>query len=134
MMIPINVVTEILKSALDFTSNIVSKFDDEKYAKAVTVIYGHEPDYKELDDLAELIKADPNTSINDKRDLLFSIADKKSEMRQKEIENKRESAKIVTKGFEKKCKFAGKLFLGVATGGLSCIPDLYRMIQDGMSG
>lgn len=133
MTVPINVVVEILKPALDFTNNVVSKFDDEKYAKAVMTIYGQEPDYKELDELAELVKADPNTSMKDKRDFLFSIADKKCALRQKEIENKRESAKIVNKGFEKKCKFVGKLFLGIATGGLSYIPDLYHIVCDGMS-
>ena len=33
MMIPINVLTEILKAALDVTNSVVSKFDDEKYRR-----------------------------------------------------------------------------------------------------
>ena len=39
MMIPINAIVEILKQALDFTNNVVSKFDDEKYARAVNELW-----------------------------------------------------------------------------------------------
>lgn len=131
MMIPNNAVIEMLKAAFDFSNNVVSKFDDEKYAQAVITIYGHEPNYKELDELVELIKANPNTSLEDKRNLIFSVTDKKREILHDEFEYKRESSKIVNKGFEKKCKIAGKLFLGVATGGLSLF--LEPFIRDNQS-
>jgi len=134
MMIPINVVVEILKGALDFTSNVVSKFDDEKYAKAVSEIYGHAPDYSELDTLAELIKNANDVSTREKEELLFALADKRAILREKELEAKQECAKIVSKGFERKCKAVRKLVLALATGGLSLLPDLYHAIEGGMNG
>ena len=132
MMIPINVVAEILRSALDFTNGVVSKFDDEKYAKAVSEIYGHAPDYSELNTLEELIKNASDISTMEKKDLLFALTDKRTAIREREIENKRECAKIVSKGFEKKCKAVRKLALAFATGGLSLLPDLYHAIEGGM--
>ncbi len=128
MMIPINVVADILKQALDFTNNVVSKFDDEKYASAVMKIYGHEPDYSELDTLSKAIETATDISIKEKSELLMAVADKRSELREKEIEYKKECAKVVNKGFEKKCKFALKLALGVMSGGISLLPDLYHLV------
>jgi len=133
MMIPINVIAEILKSALDFANNVVDKFDDEKYAKAVSEIYGHTPDYNELNTLAELIKNATDVSTKEKEELLFALADKRAAIRKTELEYKQECAKIVNKGFEKKCKAVGKLVLAVSTGGISLLPDLYHAIEGGMN-
>ncbi len=127
-MLQINVI-EILRMALDFTNNIVSKFDDEKYANAVMTIYGHKPDYKELDILAETIRSATDISTKEKNELLLAVADKRNALREKEIEYKQKCAKTVNKGFEKKCKFAGKLVLGLFTGGLSLLPDGYHAIE-----
>lgn len=127
-MSPINVI-EILKLALDFTNNTVSKFDKEKYANAVMKIYGHEPDYKELDILAESIRNAKDVSTKEMSDLLFAIADKRSAIRKKEIEYRQECAETVNRGFKKFCKYAGKFFLGISTGGLSLIPDGYHAIK-----
>ena len=113
MMIPINVAADILKQALDFTSEVVGKFDEEKYAKAVAEIYGHEPDYSELDELTELIKNATDISTKDKNDLLLAITDKKTEIRKKELEYKRECAKIVDAGSERKAEIALKILNGV---------------------
>ena len=129
MNIPINEVARILKLALDFTNNVVSKFDDEKYAKAVMTIYGKEPDYKELDALVESIRNATDVSTKEKSELLLAIADKRSAIREREVEMKQSSAETVNKGFEKKCEFVGKLVLCVLTGGLSEIPDGYRAIK-----
>ena len=49
-------IVEILKQALDFTNNVVSKFDDEKYARAVNELYGHELEYSELEKLYNTIE------------------------------------------------------------------------------
>ena len=128
-MSPINVI-EILKLAMDFTNNAVSKFDEEKYANAVMVIYGHEPDYKELDTLVEIISKATDISAKEMSDLLFAIADKRSAIRKKEIEYRQECAETVNRGFNKFCKYAGKFFLGISTGGLSLIPDGYHAIKN----
>lgn len=127
-MLPINVVVEMLNKALDFTNSVVSKFDDEKYAKAVIEIYGYAPDYSELDTLAKAIENANDISTAEKTKLILAIADKRSALREKEIEYKKECAKIINKGFEKKCKFTMKLALGIATGGVSLLPDVYHLI------
>lgn len=127
-MSPINVI-EILKLALDFTNSVVSKFDDEKYAKAVMDIYGHEPTYQELDTLAEIIRNATDISTKEKSDLLLAIADKRSSIRVKEIEYRQDCARTIERGIKKFFKYAGKLFLGVSTGGLSLLPDGYRAIK-----
>lgn len=113
MMIPIDVAVNILKQALDFTSDIVGKFDEEKYAKAVSEIYGHEPNYSELDILAEQIKTATDISTKDKNTLLHAIADKRTEIRKKELEYKKECAQIVDAGFERKSKNVLKILNGV---------------------
>lgn len=87
-MFQINEVVEMLKLAMDFSNNTVSKFDDEKYAKAVNEIYGYAPDYTELDVLEESIKNAVDVSTKEKAELLFALADKKSEIRTKELEYK----------------------------------------------
>ena len=127
-MLPINVVVEMLNKALDFTNSVVSKFDDEKYAKAVVEIYGHAPDYSELDNLSKMIENADDISTVEKTKLILAIADKRSALREKEIEYRKECAKIVNKGFEKKCKFTMKLALGIFTGGVSLLPDIYNLI------
>lgn len=132
-MSPINVV-EILKLTMDITNNAVSKFDDEKYANAVMKIYGHEPDYKELDVLADAIGKASDISAKEKCELLFAIADKRSAIREKEIEFRQECAETVNRGFKKFCKYAGKLILGVSTGGLYLIPDGYHAIKKWFNG
>ena len=129
MNIPINEVAGILRLALDFTNNVVSKFDDEEYTKAVMTIYGKEPDYKELDALVESIRNATDVSTKEKSELLLAIADKRSAIRERELEMKQSSAETVNKGFEKKCEFVGGLVLFVLTGGLSKIPDGYRAIK-----
>ena len=127
-MSPINVI-EILKLAMDFTNNAVSKFDEEKYANAVMAIYGHEPDYKELEALVEIIRNATDISTKEKRDLMFAVADKRSSIRVKEIEYRQDCARTIERGIKKFFKYAGKLFLGVSTGGLSLLPDGYRAIK-----
>ena len=129
-MIPINTVIEILKQAMDFSNNIVSKFDDEKYARAVMEIYGKEPDYYELEKLADAICNATDISTKDKADILFALADKRSEIRKKEIELRKECGEIANEGFEKKCKIALWLVMGVATGGLSLIPGAYHSFDN----
>lgn len=113
MMLPINVAVDILKQALDFTGGVVGKFDDEKYARAVIEIYGHEPDYSELDVLANLIKTATDISTKEKNDLLLAIADKRTEIRKKEIEYKRACAQIVDAGSERKAETVLKILNGV---------------------
>lgn len=131
-MIPINV-GEILKSAFDLTNGVVSKFDDEKYAMAVNEIYGHAPEYSELNTLEEMIKNASDLSTKEKKEFLFALADKRTAIREQELEDKRECGKILNKGFEKKCKAVGKLALALLTGGLSLVPDLYHAIEGSMN-
>lgn len=130
MNIPINEVAGILKLALEFTNDVVSKFDDEKYAKAIMTIYGYEPDYKELDILAESIRNATDVSAKEKSELLLAISDKRSAIREREVDIRQRCAETVNEGFEKKCRFVGKLALVVFTGGLSLIPDGYRAIKN----
>lgn len=113
MMIPISVAADILKQALDFTSEVVGKFDEEKYARAVNEIYGHEPDYSELDTLEELIKNATDISTKDKSVLLLALADKRSEIRKREFEYKSTSAQIVDNGSERRAEIVLKIFNGV---------------------
>ena len=113
MMIPINAAVSILKQALDFTSNIVGRFDDEKYARAVNEIYGYEPNYSELDVLANLIKEATDISTRDKNVLLIAIADKRSELRQKEFEYKKACAQIVDSNNERRAETVLKIIGGI---------------------
>lgn len=113
MMIPISVAVDILKQALDFTSEVVGKFDEEKYARAVNEIYGYEPDYSELDTLAELIKNATDISTKDKSVLLLALADKRSEIRKREFEYKRTSAQIVDNGSVRRTEIVLKILNGV---------------------
>lgn len=129
-MLPLNEVLGILNLALDFTNSVVSKFDDEKYAKAVMDIYGHVPTYQELDTLAEIIRNATDISTKEKSDLLLAIADKRSSIRKKEIEYRQTCAETADRGFEKKCRVVGKLALVIFTGGLSLIPDGYHAIKN----
>lgn len=129
MMIPINAIVEILKQALDFTNNVVSKFDDEKYARAVNELYGHELEYSELEKLYNTIENATDISTKDKFDLLLAISDKRSELRKKEIEYKKECADIANKGFENKSELVVKIALGIFTGGLSFLPDAFSAIE-----
>ena len=129
-MIPINVVVEMLRLALDFADKTVSKFDEAKYVKAVNEIYGHVPDYKELDVLEESIKEATDISTKEKAELLFALADKKSEIRAKELEYKQEFAEIINKGFEKRCNLFVKIALCVFTAGLSLVPEAYLYFKD----
>ena len=113
MMIPISVAVDVLKQALDFTSNFVGKFDDEKYARAVNEIYGHEPTYSELDVLSELIKNATDISTKDKSVLLLALADKRSEIQKNEYEYKQACAQVVDSGCERKAEIALKIISGV---------------------
>lgn len=113
MMIPINVAADILKAALDFTSGVVGKFDEEKYAKAVNEIYGHEPHYSELDTLAELIKNATDIPTNEKIVLLQALADKRREIRETEFEYKRTCAQTIDNASEKRADIILKIFGGI---------------------
>ena len=112
-MIPINVAVDVLKQALDFTSGFVGKFDEEKYARAVNEIYGHEPNYSELDVLADLIRNATDISTKDKSDLLFALADKRCQIREREFEHKRTSAQIIDNGSARRAEIALKIINGV---------------------
>lgn len=112
-MIPINVAVDVLKQALDFTGNFVGKFDDEKYARAVNEIYGHEPNYSELDALSDLIKNATDIPTRDKSVLLLALADKRSEIRKSEFEYKQACAQVVDRGLERKAENALKIISGV---------------------
>ena len=129
MKIPLNEAFALLKSALDTSKEVVSRFSDEEYAKAVKEIYGYEPEYKELDLLAEVIANATDISTNEKSELLMAITERKIVLKKTEIECTRECAKIVDKGFKQKCKYTSKLVLGIITGGLSLLPDAYHAIE-----
>ena len=128
-MLPINVIVEILEKALDFTNNVVKSFNDEEYANAVNKIFGHEPNYSELDALSNVILNSTDISIEKKQELIFAISDKKRELQRGSIEHKEKCAKIINKGFEKRGKVILKIALGVFTGGVSAIPDLCSAIS-----
>ena len=117
MKMTIDLIVDMLAKSLDFTNKIVDKFDDEKYAKAVMEIYGHDPDNKELDKLAEMIMNATDISTDEKSALLLAIADKR-------LEIKKGCAEIVDRGSEKRCEIAKKLALGVFTGGISVLFDV----------
>ena len=110
---PINLAVDILKQALDFTSSVVGKFDEEKYARAINEIYGHEPNYHELDTLVDLIKDATDISMNEKVVLLHALADKRSEVRKKEFEYKRACAQAVDNASEKRTETILKIVNGV---------------------
>lgn len=133
-MIPINAIIAILEKALDFTNNVVKTFDDEKYARAVKEIYGHEPDCSELDALVRIIENATDISTEKKAEIIFAITDKKNEKRDREIENKKACAEVVNKGFKKKGKVILKIALGIFTGGISAIPDVCSKISRKVKG
>ena len=130
-MLPIKEIVEMLKEAWNFSNNIVKTFDEEKYARAVIEIYGHEPNYNELDILAKVIENATDISTKEKMDLLFAISDKRNELREKEFKLKNESAKTVDRGTKKKLKNIAKFALHIASGGLTLIPDLYFTGRNG---
>lgn len=125
----IQILVEAYNKTLDFSSNVVSKFDDEKYAKAVTEMYGREPTFSELDAQIEIIKDADDIPTEKKIDLLKAVTVQRDAIRDKEVERRKKSAEIVDKGMEKKGDIAVKVAMGVLTGGVSLLPDAVNAVK-----
>lgn len=126
-MIPIEVLIEAFKATLDFAESTASKFDDGKYAEAITALYGQAPTYAELDAQVEVIKAATDIPTQEKLELLRAISVQKDAAREREIAIKRQCAEIVDNGMTKKGETVGRIVSTVLkalfTGGISLIPD-----------
>ena len=69
----LGVLVEAYNKTLDFTDSVMSKFDDEKYARAVTEMYGREPTYSELDAQIDIIKEATDIPTEKKLELLKAV-------------------------------------------------------------
>ncbi len=121
------IIKEMYVKSLDFANNVMSKFDEKKFAESVTEMYGKEPTFAELDAAIEIIKADTTMSTKEKVDLLMVLSKQRDESRSKyldkDVEIKKKHADTVNDNMQKKGDIAVKVAMGVLTGGVSLIPD-----------
>lgn len=125
----IEIIIEAYNKTLSFADNVTSKFDDEKFAKAVNDMYGQEPTYAELDAQIELIKIASDISTQDKLDLLRAISVQRDIIRDSEIKRKNQCAEIIDKGMEKKGEIVTKIVVGVFSCGISLLPEACHAIS-----
>ena len=129
-MIPlIQAIIQAYNNTLNFADRVMDKLDDEKYAKAVIELYGKEPTYYELDAQIEVIKNATDIPTEKKLDLLRAVAVQRDAIRDKEIELKKEAAEIINDGMEKRGNLAGKIAIGVLSGGVSLLPDAVNAVK-----
>lgn len=124
-----NAILEGFKLALDFANKVMDRFDDEKFARAVIELYGKEPTYDELDAQIEIIKNDPDIPTERKLDLLRAVTVQRDAIRDKEFERKQKAAEIIDNSNEKKGNLAGKIAIGVLSGGVSLLPDAVNAVK-----
>lgn len=125
----LGVLVEAYNKTLDFTDSVMSKFDDEKYARAVTEMYGREPTYSELDAQIDIIKEATDIPTEKKLELLKAVTVQRDAIRDKEFERKSKSADVIDRGMDKKADVAKKISLGVLTGGVSLLPDAVKAVK-----
>ena len=129
-MVPlIQAIIQAYNNTLNFADKIMDKLDDEKYAKAVIELYGQEPTYNELDAQIEIIKNATDIPTEKKLDLLRAVTVQRDAIRDKEMERKKKSAEIIDNGTEKKGNLAGKIAIGVLSGGVSLLPDAVNAVK-----
>ena len=125
----LSILIEAYNKSLGFADNVMSKFDDEKYARAVTEMYGRTPTYEEYDTAIELIKQDDSISTKEKIDLLAKVRNLREESIDKDVERKKKAAETVDEGNRKKGDVAVKIAMGVMTGGVSLLPDAVNSVR-----
>ena len=129
-MVPlIQAIIQAYNTTLNFADKVMDKLDDEKYAKAVIELYGQEPTYSELDAQIEIIKNANDIPTEKKLDLLRAVTVQRDAIRDKEIERKKKSAEIIDNAMEKKGNLAGKIAIGVLSGGVSLLPDAVNAVK-----
>ena len=129
-MVPlIQAIIQAYNTTLSFADKVMDKIDDEKYAKAVIELYGQEPTYSELDAQIEIIKNATDIPTEKKLDLLRAVTVQRDTIRDKEMERKKKSAEIISDAAEKKGNLAGKIAIGVLSGGVSLLPDAVNAVK-----
>ena len=123
------ILVEAYNKTMSFADNVMSKLDDERYARAINDLYGRTPTDDELDKAInelkiELIKDDTTKTLEEKLEMLDAILAFRDARREKEYEQKKKYAQIVDDGNQKKADVAIKIACGVMTGGVSLIPNI----------
>ncbi len=130
-MVPlIQAIIQAYNTTLSFADKVMDKIDDEKFAKAVIELYGQEPTYNELDAQIEIIKNATDLPSEKKLELLRAVTVQRDTIRDKEMERKRKSAEIISDAAEKKGNLAGKIAIGVLSGGVSLLPDAINAVKE----
>ena len=125
----VTVLIEAFKNTLDFSDKIMDHIDEEKYAKAVSELYGKEPTYKELDTAIECIKEDTSLTTAEKVKLLTLVNNQREESYEKALARKKKTADIVDRGSRRKGETAVKIAGAIMTGGVSLLPDAVKAIK-----
>ena len=126
------ILIKALETTTNFAGKVMDKIDDERYAKAVIELYGQEPTYSELDAQIEIIKNATDIPTEKKLALLSAVSAQRDAIREREIAKKKELAEVVDEGARKKGELAGKIALGVLSGGISLLPDAVNAITDNL--
>lgn len=123
------ILSEAFDKCLDFSNKVMDHIDEEKYARAVSELYGKEPTYSELDAAIELIKEDKEMPTEKKVQLLTLVSQQREENYERALERKKKSASVIDRGTRRKGETAVKIAGAVMTGGVSLLPDAIKGIK-----
>lgn len=125
----IPILLEAYNNSLKFADSVTNKFDEKRFAEAVTQMYGREPTYAELDACIEIIKTDTTISTKEKIDMLRALSKERDEYRDKEFEKKLKYADKVNESNQSKADAAVKVAMGVMSGGVTLLPEALKGVQ-----
>ena len=128
-MVLFQALVEAFDKCLSFSNKVMDHIDEEKYAKAVSELYGKEPTYAELDTAIEIIKEDKEMPTEKKVELLTAVSRQREEYYEKALDRKKKSATVIDRGTRRKGETAVKIAGAVMTGGVSLIPDAVRAMK-----
>lgn len=129
-MVPlVDILIQAFKETLNFSDKVMDHIDEEKYARAVTELYGKEPTYTELDTAIDLIKEDKELPTAEKVKLLTVVSNQREELYEKALVRKKKHADMIDRGSRRKGETAVKIAGAIMTGGVSLIPDVVKGIQ-----
>ena len=117
---------EAYSKTMGVIGNIVSAYKPADFANAVNELSGPSPDYTELKERRNHINNATGINLNERERLLTDLSVLEDSLRDKEIERKKMCAEILDNHMYKVFMFVVKIGLGLSTGGVTWIPDIYK--------
>lgn len=108
-----------------FSKEIMSKLDDESYAKAVIELYGEDASTEIFSVMIKLIAEASDLPTERKIQLLKEASAQLNELLDTDVERKKKCASIINEGNRTKGDIAVKIVTGLLTGGVSLLPDAF---------